>query len=297
MFATHQYMDAPSDRPGKRGRDDEQEPPNGPVSFSEHRNKRLQSLPLRTSPKAAQQWPPSATVTPLNSSPAAQHVAAQAELGQPPSSSSLDADMDMTADAPQMHHHHAGHLGIGQGTLDATTRMPTPIQPSFAAQVRGQHCEWAAADNASSGMQPAGPSGQRVPRSMGSTSDWQAVQNNRRLPSPISECDDAMSGQFQDVQDIPDHCTHSIQELEGQSHEMEHPNAMMDLERPHTADADGSDSPGPSPSHRRHMRSKHTINTWTWQPGMKRSFSIGYRADCEKCRLKVPGHFNHIIIS
>jgi hypothetical protein len=45
------------------------------------------------------------------------------------------------------------------------------------------------------------------------------------------------------------------------------------------------------------MRSKHTIDSWTWQPGMKKSFSIGYRADCEKCRLKVPGHFNHIVIS
>lgn len=24
-------------------------------------------------------------------------------------------------------------------------------------------------------------------------------------------------------------------------------------------------------------------------------FSMGYRADCEKCRNKVPGHYNHII--
>lgn len=219
----------------------------------------------------------------------------QPEVSQP--SSSVDADMDMNADAPQLQHHlHAGHLGVAQGTLDATTRMPTPIQPSFAAQVRGQQCEWA--ENASAGMQSAGPSGQSVPRSMGSTSDWQSVQTNRRLPSPISECDDVMSSQFQDPQDMPDHCAHSIHTLEGhQSHEMEHPNAMMELERPRTADADGSESPGPSPSRRGHMRSKHTINTWTWQPGMKRSFSIGYRADCEKCRLKVPGHFNHIIIS
>lgn len=201
--------------------------------------------------------------------------------------------MDMTADAPQMPH-HAGHLGVAQGTLDATTRMPTPIQPSFAAQVRGQQCEWA--ENTSAGMQTAGPNGQSVPRSMGSTADWQSVQNNRRLPSPISECDDVMSSQFHDNQDMPEHCAHSIHTLEGESHEMEHPNAM-DLERPHTADADGSESPGPSPSRRGHMRSKHTINTWTWQPGMKRSFAIGYRADCEKCRLKVPGHFNHIIIS
>ncbi len=29
----------------------------------------------------------------------------------------------------------------------------------------------------------------------------------------------------------------------------------------------------------------------------EKSFSIGYRADCEKCRNRVPGHFNHIIVS
>lgn len=27
----------------------------------------------------------------------------------------------------------------------------------------------------------------------------------------------------------------------------------------------------------------------------KKSFSMGFRADCEKCRQKVPGHFNHIV--
>lgn len=29
----------------------------------------------------------------------------------------------------------------------------------------------------------------------------------------------------------------------------------------------------------------------------KKSFTMGYRADCEKCRMKVPGHFSHIISS
>ncbi|KAL1977613.1 hypothetical protein VTN31DRAFT_472 [Thermomyces dupontii] len=29
----------------------------------------------------------------------------------------------------------------------------------------------------------------------------------------------------------------------------------------------------------------------------KISFSMGYRADCEKCRLRVPGHYNHIVRS
>ena len=27
----------------------------------------------------------------------------------------------------------------------------------------------------------------------------------------------------------------------------------------------------------------------------KTALSMGYRADCEKCRLKVPGHYNHLI--
>lgn len=54
---------------------------------------------------------------------------------------------------------------------------------------------------------------------------------------------------------------------------------------------------GSSPAWKGHSRSRHTVNSWTCQPGMKRSFSLGYCADCEKCRLKVPGHFNHIVIS
>lgn len=30
-------------------------------------------------------------------------------------------------------------------------------------------------------------------------------------------------------------------------------------------------------------------------PGAKRGFSVGFRADCEKCRMRVPGHMNHFI--
>ena len=28
----------------------------------------------------------------------------------------------------------------------------------------------------------------------------------------------------------------------------------------------------------------------------KRSFSMGFRADCEKCRMRVPGHMNHFVL-
>ncbi|KAK0265744.1 hypothetical protein B0A54_02201 [Friedmanniomyces endolithicus] len=30
--------------------------------------------------------------------------------------------------------------------------------------------------------------------------------------------------------------------------------------------------------------------------GVKRGFSMGYRADCEKCRMRVPGHMNHFVV-
>lgn len=50
-----------------------------------------------------------------------------------------------------------------------------------------------------------------------------------------------------------------------------------------------------------HTRSKYSLRTWGG-PGsdlgcgsIKRGFSMGYRSDCEKCRMKVPGHFSHII--
>jgi hypothetical protein len=56
-----------------------------------------------------------------------------------------------------------------------------------------------------------------------------------------------------------------------------------------------------TPTKKGHTRSKHSLRSWTGYggelsgSGAKRSFSMGYRPDCEKCRLKVPGHFNHII--
>jgi hypothetical protein len=58
------------------------------------------------------------------------------------------------------------------------------------------------------------------------------------------------------------------------------------------------------PTKKGHTRSKHSLRNWSGFGGMggnsngtglKRSFTMGYRADCEKCRNKVPGHFSHII--
>lgn len=195
-------------------------------------------------------------------------------------------------------------------------RLPTPIQPSFAAQVRGQQSEWAGPGpivktlNGIVNMghhQTGFTDDQFVPRAMAVEADWQAIQNNRRLPSPISECDDCMVNSTLNSPGMVldtgfQECAHSDADappLPSPSRAMEHPNAMMDVESRAAAESsDNEEDPSsPSPNRRGHIRSRHTVNNWTWQPGMKKAFSIGYRSDCEKCRLKVPGHFNHIVIS
>lgn len=154
--------------------------------------------------------------------------------------------------------------------------------------------------------------------------DWNMVQN-RRLPSPISESGgedsnlespgmilDSSGHQMMNHHHHPhlSHQHHLLSTLPARS------TSAMELGQhsgsPGREPTPGAESPngsssnamdvegGPAtPSPRKgHTRSKHTVNSWTaLQPGMMRSFSIGYRADCEKCRMKVPGHFNHIIIS
>lgn len=95
-------------------------------------------------------------------------------------------------------------------------------------------------------------------------------RRGRRLPSPISEGEMSPSV--------------IVEGLEDMQMEVEH---EMEKE---------------TPTKKGHSRSKHSLRNWTGfggesgnGTGMKRSFTMGYRADCEKCRNKVPGHFSHII--
>ncbi|KJZ78564.1 hypothetical protein HIM_01955 [Hirsutella minnesotensis 3608] len=345
MFATQHYMDAVQDPSRKRSRDDE-EASTGAWGFSEHRNvsrlydlplimtttattdivavafKRIQTLPLRSSPKVNQQWPPVAASTPvhqsLNESVPRSHFSPWSSSPMV-SSQTLDADMDMSEDpavspSPYRAGNHSAHRSAGES--DAQGRLPTPIQPTFAAQVRGQHCEWAGPGPVvktpngivNMGHHQTGLSNDyHVPRAMTGGTDWQAIHNNRRLPSPISEAGDVSqcpssgpTGMVLDG-DFGQHGGQSEAQMQLHSppwNAMHHPNAMMDIETHPPPPAGDLESDHASPPHRRgHVRSKHTVNSWTWQPGMKKSFSIGYRSDCEKCQLKVPGHFNHIVIS
>lgn len=283
MFAPQQYTDVVDI--GRKRQRDEAELANGPAGFSEHRAKRVQCLPVRTSP------------TPMTMQ---QNMWSSATMASGMGEADFvpNANYSTWQTSPHIYQQMTamGSVEIQSAVPShlqpdaAAGRIPTPMQPSFADQLRGQ--QWANSTSAAGrhgivnlGHHQVGiaeppcaqcdaPPGQ----------DWQPLQSNRRLPSPISESEDCMAyspGNYAALQ------------------AMEHPNAMMDIEtqRPCASD-DGEGEPDSPNSHRKgHTRSRHTVNTWTWQPGMKRSFSIGYRSDCDKCRDKVPGHFNHIIIS
>ncbi|KAI2621372.1 hypothetical protein GGS21DRAFT_383198 [Xylaria nigripes] len=217
----------------------------------------------------------------------------------------LDQDADMTID-------HVGStesFQLNETISNITGRIPTPIHCTFAAQVLGNN--WGVmpstdkVGNTSTFLNGDAVDSSRlyqdpsVPRSVCGNTEWSLVQN-RRLPSPISE----NGGEETPVS--PGMVLDNSPHLSNAQAMPLHPNIRLS---PQPADVDaamidtdaGSPSSAPAtPSPRSkygHSRSKHTINTWTLQPGMKKSFSIGYRADCEKCRMKIPGHFNHIIIS
>ncbi|KAH6692298.1 hypothetical protein F5X68DRAFT_200602 [Plectosphaerella plurivora] len=212
-----------------------------------------------------------------------------------------------------------------------TGRMPTPIQPSFGAQHRGT-TGWGSAGYAPSPVQMNGVvnmghvhSGavqdRAVPRTMQGAEAWPA-DVSRRIPSPIME-GDGLSGNVSPSMSVDsgvivachDHaCDEAVacsvddsmadSSVFSPSFPNKHPRQPGNYE-PYdpddslpplvqTTSAPATPVPGRSPGH---IRSRHTLNNWTLQPGMKKSFSMGFRADCDKCRAKVPGHFNHIIIS
>ncbi|EKD15955.1 uncharacterized protein L3040_003187 [Drepanopeziza brunnea f. sp. 'multigermtubi'] len=281
----------------KRERDDNDETIT--PGFNEHRAKRrISALPHRPSPKVihnvlpnfswgdnytSQPAPPN--ITPAHSD--SEEVAASAEPrsffshysspsntitqdGAPsPFVSSYDtqqstqstqmSDAVMYSDDLEML--DAVHLSPGFHQSDPppsiSGRIPTPIHSSFAPFVRSEKVT--------------------VNRALDFKDDEGLVdrfRSGRRLPSPISEGETSPSvivAGFSGMQ----------------------------------MDAESSSQPDPekeTPTKKGHTRSKHSLRNWTGYGselpgggGMKRSFSMGYRADCEKCRMKVPGHFSHII--
>lgn len=240
----------------------------------------------------------------------------------------MDMDMDGADSGSGMHAGGAIHLGPGPSQPDLvqpgsiTSRMPTPIQPSFAAQVRGNNWGGAAGNLMHSSAFSHPPPDRSIPRSLDhhAMADWNLVQN-RRLPSPISESGGEELGSPRMVLDtqlrqgMPPRAASAMDF----SAPPRTPSALSTFSDVTGDSSSGSGSnysgntfstdscsganamdiePPVAPSPKKgHARSRHVLNGWTEMPGMKKTFSIGYRADCEKCRQKVPGHFNHIIVS
>ncbi|KAI0204445.1 hypothetical protein F4808DRAFT_456895 [Astrocystis sublimbata] len=327
-----------SDQPWPAGRkrertEEEDKAANARLGFTEHRNKRLQTLPLRTSPRQRRwsgplDFPQDNTTTPSNfdSDP---HDARKYQPSTIPPMD-VDHDADMTVDSPfATNYPQSGYAQPSTNGSTSVGRMPTPIHCTFAAQVRGNNWGSMPPVNQDSGatvIQDGDSHGHSmtteaymqqdpsVPRSLDGSTEWSLVQN-RRLPSPISEsgCEEMPASPSM----VLDNCSPVMAQLQrpilphmphtANPHALPlHPNIRMS---PQPADADATmmDTDGGSPTSAPatpsprgkygHTRSKHTLNSWTVQPGMKKSLSIGYRADCEKCRMKIPGHFNHIILS
>lgn len=329
------------------------------VGFEEHRNKRQHTLPLRSSPIARRHQAPVSFLQPSTSGFPMQtpHMTPpETYLTEPTdgfcSTTAGGNDMDMDMDCGDQlaqprtslesndSHLEPGPFHPDVMTSDLNGRIPTPIQPSFAAQVRGNNWGGAAgnimqpqhvrtapsplnmeyrATHSMDGAQGYMNSESAVPRTMdhATMNDWSVVQN-RSLPSPISETGGEEMGSPGMVLDsgtasmfrrksldmgnggqLKSHSTMSLP-LEPREVDEVHGPASPEYTRSQLGVADNAmDTDGPAtPSPRKsHTRNRHTVNNWTQQPGMKKSFSIGYRADCEKCRMKVPGHFNHIIVS
>lgn len=291
-------MMATQNWPGrKREREDDEE--NSTLSFGEHRTKRrIAALPHRMSPKlprntsptfgswnsnyTAQPAPP--TITPADSDSEEAAAAAEPRSFFSPFSSSPTATITQGSPSPfldgpdnryspqstQMSDAFSEdfemtdsvHLSPGpfhsESSSSISGRIPTPIHSSFAPFIRAEKST--------------------LNHDLDFTDDEALVdrfRRGRRLPSPISEGETSPSvivAGFGEMQMEVDHA--SSQELERET-----------------------------PTKKGHTRSKHSLRAWTGlggetgspSGGMKRSFSMGYRADCEKCRLKVPGHFSHII--
>ncbi|KAL6875281.1 hypothetical protein J3F83DRAFT_759810 [Trichoderma novae-zelandiae] len=271
----------------KRGRDGDEEEMGGmSMGWEERQSKRVQFLPVRNSTESSQRCQSASSLTPLTLS---SHDPA-------PWSHEPAADASSYGGAEP-------HSAVSSGG------MPTPMHPDFAAQVRGQQHEWAGPGPVvttlnglvNMGHHPAGFSDdQSVPRVMSGLEDWQAVQSQPRLPSPISEVEGyARDQDSSDTGMMMDDGMGATVNAPTPTPVTDHPNTMMDVESQaqlQAVDREG-DAPSPSPGRRGHTRSRQTIDGRTWQEGMKTSFIMGYRADCERCRLKVPGHFNHVVIS
>ncbi|KAH8770522.1 hypothetical protein BGZ57DRAFT_1005827 [Hyaloscypha finlandica] len=281
----------------KRAREDDEE--NVPSGFNEHRTKRhIAALPHRTSPKLARNVSPTfsfnthytsqpapPTITPADSDSEDTPLAAEPRSFFSPYSSSPTTDTLTQSGSPSP---WLDSTGPSHDSSQSTQMSDAPAYSDDLEMTDSIHFSPGSSHN-----DPSTSITGRIPTPIHSSfapfiraekasmhhdvdfADDEAMvdrfRRGRRLPSPISEGETSPSvivAGFGDMQ----------MEVENSSHH--------DKE---------------TPTKKGHQRSKHSLRNWTGletsspTQGLKRSFSMGYRADCEKCRMKVPGHFSHII--
>ena len=96
--------------------------------------------------------------------------------------------------------------------------------------------------------------------------DHESHLRRRRLPTPISE-DEAMESPSITTEDVLNRFDTGIGFYEHQ----------------------------PPSERRRKIQTTEVALGAPISRGPKMTLSMGYRADCEKCRMKVPGHYNHVV--
>ncbi|QSZ35402.1 hypothetical protein DSL72_008272 [Monilinia vaccinii-corymbosi] len=288
----------------KREREDvdEDEDGRGISGFGAHRNKRhIANLPHRTSPHAKPQITPTFTLNPFTRAPPAATPADSDSEGTPTTaeptssyyswSSSPPRAIKLAHDGESMHSQgetsFANQMSEGpiysddfdmadssmplspgpfqpDLSLTVANRVPTPIDSSFSAYTRSDKP-----------LHPTISEPDLIDEAF-----LDQFRRGRRLPSPISEGE--MSPSI------------IAEGIHGMQMEVESSCPSPEFEKEI-----------PIPHKKGHTRSKHSLRNWNGSTGdlsgnlngvgTKRSFSMGYRADCEKCRNKVPGHFSHII--
>lgn len=217
-----------------------------------------------------------------------------------------DSDMAMSAAADTMHLSPGPFQSDSATTLSA--RIPTPIHSSFGPFIRP-----------GTGKAPAF----RIEGLFTSDEQDSMMRRRRRLPSPISEGLPSPSVIVEGIEDMqmevenyhdndmpispltrPPGFSQSLSVSQSNASSPSHSQLhSQDLNSDSDALDQDSSMSLTTPTKKGYPRTKHSLRNWTGLvpesnrsgTGPKKGFSMGYRSDCEKCRMKVPGHFSHIV--
>ncbi|KAE8349247.1 hypothetical protein BDV28DRAFT_152067 [Aspergillus coremiiformis] len=254
-----------------------------------HERKKPRSLALRTSPKCFQK----------PSFADANHAVSDLGLSTlTPVESSDDDDMD-----GYNKHVHAAWKGELPHQAAPNTAMDIDHNRDIVPPVGDENqCLWPTSACSNVDIQPSPIPHNRVNQSLTisqrpaadspyryihpTTSDQDPTPSIcnpiQRLPSPVSDSEDAM-GSVQDTASDVDMAYNpsrpaSFSPSTWLGMEESSPRMQQYLALPEVEKNKHKDSPSKGASSKK-----------------KITFSMGFRADCEKCRCKVPGHYSHII--